>query len=115
MSALLALQKANDARQEIADIRRRINAGELTMVDLLEDPPECLLGFTVLDVARMGYARSSSWRSTPGIERLGHLAVRDGINLCMPLGKASLRTRRWVAVHIQWHKEGGRPVVGDMA
>jgi hypothetical protein len=99
-----ALDKANIARQEIKTLRTRITEGEVDLVDLLEDVPDCLESWTLIDVVR--FATPARRRATRQMQRLGRLALRDGINLLMPAGEASLRSRRWVAVHVNWHRPG---------
>jgi hypothetical protein len=105
--AVEALSLANRQRVEIAEPKRRIRCREITLVDLLEDPPGCIAEYGLIDVVRLGYQSGGRYKATPAITTLGRDAVRDGVNLLWPIGKASLRSRRWVAVHVVWcHARG---------
>ena len=94
-----ALAAANTRRHRLAELRRQARTGQAGLTGLLLDPPVELRDVLLVDVVRM----SRSQRMSSGIARLGRLAVRDGINLLIPLGQASQRTRAWVAEHACWH------------
>jgi hypothetical protein len=97
---LAALELANDKRTRRAELRRRLAAERGALREVLMDPPPELEGVPIIDVVRLAYG---SGRASKSIERLGRLAVRDRMNLLMPLGKASVRTREWTAEHAEWH------------
>src|SRR4051794_32507453 len=97
---IVALGMANERRREIADLRAKVKRGEITLSQLMADPPALLRAWPCFDVVRMTWSRP---RSGASLERLGRLAVRDGVNLLMPLGRTSQRTRAWIAEHAVWH------------
>lgn len=94
-----ALVRANDKRIARADLRARLVSERGSLADIMRDPPEVLADMALVDVVRLSYGK----RSAASLARLGRLACRDHINLLMPLGEASERTREWVAVHATWH------------
>ena len=93
-----ALNMANDKRARITELRHRIASNRAALDEVLLDPPEALERMAIADVVRLAYSQ----RSGAAMERLGRLALRDGVNLMMPLGRASLRSREWVAEHAAW-------------
>jgi hypothetical protein len=95
-----ALKRANDRRMGIARLREQIRRGEVTLAEILADPPDLIENWTCADVVRLQWSRRAS---TPAMERLGRLAVRDRVNLFMPMGRTSLATRAWVARHASWN------------
>lgn len=95
-----ALELANEKRLRIADLRRRIRTEHGALEDVLLNPPEELAGIPIIDIVRYAYDN----RPAKTAERLGRLAIRDGVNLLMPLGRASARTREWTAEHTVWHR-----------
>jgi hypothetical protein len=106
----LALKAATEQRMRISSIRRRARSGDLTLNELILDPPDELAHMPCVDVVRLTLR---SHHSTAGLQRLGRLAVRDGINLLMPVGGTSARTRAWIAEHADWHRpapNGGQTV-----
>src|SRR4051812_4057006 len=94
-----ALAAANDKRLRIAALRRRIISERGALQDVLRDPPDELADWPLIDVVRLSYGK----RTTVSMQQLGRLALRDGVNLMMPLGRASLRSREWLAGHASWH------------
>ena len=89
---------ADEKRMAIADLRRRVRAGEITLEELFCEPPAVLAEYTVADVLR--FPRSvGRYRASSSLTELGRLAVRDQVNLLVALGDASARTRAWAAEH----------------
>lgn len=83
----LSLVKRGEKRR----VRLALKNG-MPLADLLEDPPACMAGTPLFQLAM--------WRRGWGPNRLreiGLAAVRDGINLFVPVEMASQRTLRWVA------------------
>ena len=99
----LALERANEKRLAMADLRARLVSERGALADVMLNVPAELERMAIVDVVRLAYGK----RSARSIERLGRLAVWDGVNLLMPLGEASERTRRWVAERAVWHWTGG--------
>jgi hypothetical protein len=99
----LALEHAQTTRLEVVELRRRIRRGEVALVDLLDDPPACIHGMGLVDVLRFSYTGSGRARIPRRIESLGREAARDGINLLVPIERASMRTRRWLVVRASWY------------
>lgn len=100
-----ALRMANGRRMQLVELRRDMRAGRVTLAEIMVDPPDLLEHVACIDVVRMNYSRV---KATPWMERLGRLAVADGINLMMPLGRASARTREWIAENAAWHVKSCR-------
>lgn len=90
----VALANANAKRVAIAQMRKHVLAGRIDPGDLFLDPPEILAHRALIDV--MALARLDpligAWR-----EEIGKAAVRDGVNLLVPVGKASRVSREWAA------------------
>lgn len=92
----VATQLANQKRSDLRELKRHIRAGRVSMESVFTDRPECACHLPLIDV--MGLARVSrgakghAWR-----ERVGSLAVRDGVNLMVPLGRSSVRSREWAS------------------
>jgi hypothetical protein len=95
---MAALEVANSKRLRKAELRRRLVSERGALRDVLLDPPPEFAHMPIIDVVRL--AQTS--RAAKSLQRLGRLAVRDRVNLLMPLGSASLRTREWTAEHAQW-------------
>jgi hypothetical protein len=45
-----ALRRANDIRSERARLKERLRSGEMVIVDVLSDPPECVHTAKVMDL-----------------------------------------------------------------
>lgn len=87
---------SNIVRTELAGIYRDLRAGITTLDIVLADPPDALKRQLLIDVIRRG-TRSSSGRRGTSITLIGRQALKDGVNLMLPVDKASARTRAWVA------------------
>ena len=106
-----ALKNANAKRTEIADVRRRARRNPQFVVDTLMAPPECVHHITVLELLTM--ARVNGMRAD-AIEHVGGRAVEDDINLLVPLGRASTRTRYWACVNgLEWVQGRSRIVLPE--
>lgn len=100
-----ALESANQKRMAIKDVKAALRSGELSLESVLLSPPAELERFPIIDVVRI--ARGVSGQSAPSwFQRMGRLAAIEQVNLLMPLGDASLRTRRWVILWADWHRRG---------
>lgn len=93
-----ALALANGRRLEIRQLREQVSAGEVTLAELMQDPPAAIEHWACIDVVRLKWTR----RTNTSLEKLGRLAVRDGINLLLPMSRASKETRAWIAAHVTW-------------
>jgi hypothetical protein len=96
---MAALEVANSKRLRGAELRRRLASERGALREVLLNPPAEFQHLAIIDVVRLAYTRP---RASKSIERLGRLAVRDRVNLLMPLGAASVRTREWTAEHAEW-------------
>lgn len=86
------------ARGRRGEVRRQLRSGELPLGEAMASPPEPLLDAALIDVIR--WSRSNrSHGSRRSLEVIGRAALRDNVNLMMPLGRASERSRTWVAEH----------------
>lgn len=97
MSALDALATAQDRRMRMAQLRRDLRCNPQLLAEWMADPPELLLDVPLLDLVR--WTRSSRARSYTAITDLNGRAVRERVNLMMPLGRASTASREFVAEH----------------
>lgn len=79
-------------RSSKAEIKRRIRRSEITLRELLNDPPEVIHPVLLYDVLQ--------WQPYFGKQRLRAVnaaAMKAGINLALDVGSASRRTLEWVA------------------
>jgi hypothetical protein len=89
-----ALQRGNELRGRRAEAKRRLRSGDLSLADAMGDPPPEIAGMLLIDVIRaLGTSRRAS------LQDLGRMAIADRVNLMVPLGGASARSRAWVATH----------------
>src|SRR4051794_4625827 len=96
---MAALQTATERRVRIAELRRELTRDRTALRRVLADPPAELQNMAMVDVVRLAWGK----RSSPSLARLGRLALRDGVNLMMPLGEASVYTRAWMARNATWN------------
>lgn len=89
---LAGLERAHAKRSQISVIRQALRRGEITLEDVLLDPPEVLASVPLLDVLQMDRDRDT--RSTT-MWKLNGAAVQEGVNLMLPVGRASEQTRRF--------------------
>ena len=94
-----ALTEANAQRARQAQLRSDMIAGRLTLAEIMAQPPPDLARTMLIDVIRMMRSSVSARRSSPVMTRIGREAVAAGVNLLVPLGDASVRSRAWVAAH----------------
>lgn len=92
----IAAEESKRVRCEAAALRVKMRTSYHAAVEALMDPPECIRGRMVLEVIAM--TRSVGLRSDY-LTEVGREAVRDGINLTVRMGRASLRTRVWAVEH----------------
>lgn len=78
-------------RREMAEWRRGLVAGKLTMADLFDVRPECFAHRSVMEVLKM----RPGW-NTAALARLNRWAVFCGVNLAQPFGAADEETVEWV-------------------
>ncbi len=95
---LVALGMANESRMAKAGVKARLRSGSLSLADVMNDPPPELARALLIDVIRWTRSYGRGGRG-PAIEALGRHALRDHVNLMVPLGEASQRSRTWVAEH----------------
>lgn len=110
---LAALNNATRRRRELGEYRRALRSGAVSIEDAMLNPPEFLRDRLLIDVVRdlRGAGAGSATRS--GLAEIGRRAVRDGVNLLLPVGRASLATRAWVAAEATVKLTGPRvPGVG---
>ena len=91
-----ALRLANVIRLEVSAVKASLRSGALTLTDVMLDPPAVLADALLIDVIRWTRTKQRRPRS---IEEIGRRAVKDGVNLMLPVARASTRTRAWVAEH----------------
>src|SRR5262245_43998073 len=94
---LRALRAANHRRANIAELKRRLHRGELTLAELVLRPPEDARSYLVFEVLL--------WGSHCGPSRLQSLNARAlrrcEVNLAAPLGALTDRQRRWLAGELE--------------
>lgn len=86
---------AQQRRTQKRIIRQNLRTGQLTLTELMADPPIVMRNVTLADILQM--RRATTRAAHPSVMALGQRAMRDGINLLVPLGQASARSRAWVA------------------
>lgn len=92
------LSLANRRRAEVGEARAALRSGALPLEDVMADPPAALAAVALVDVIRWCRSTAPS-QGRPAVVQIGQQAVRDDVNLLVPLGEASARSRAWVA---QW-------------
>lgn len=91
-----ALNSANEKRAALAAIRVQLSSGQLTVADVMLDPPAALQDTPLIDILRMQRSRR---RNGLSLAIVGEEAIDANVNLLLPLGCASARVRSWVAAH----------------
>jgi hypothetical protein len=90
---LQALQLANARRSAVAELKARVRRGELTITEVVLDPPGDLRGYLLFEVLL--------WAPRVGrdtVRRLNGRALRRcELNLANELGALTDRQRRWLA------------------
>lgn len=98
-----ALALANWMRERRRDIRRLIHTqGADVLIAILDGREQSFERVPVIDIVRL-----ASPNARVNHARMNATAVRDSVNLMMPLGRASDRTIRWTIEYIREH-----PLVG---
>ena len=91
----VALEKAQAVRREKARLCREVRESPDAFRSLLLDPPAVLANVRLYELARM--TRRDRCNRGPAIEGLGRRALIARVNLMVPLGRASRRSREWLA------------------
>jgi acetolactate synthase regulatory subunit len=94
MRALGAL--SNAARTERSVIRRQLRMGETSLSVILRDPPQPMAKDPLFDVLKWVRHRGHRW-----LIDVNRRAILEGVNLAVPLGQASERSRRWLVEEIE--------------
>lgn len=87
----LSLDMANRARLERAKGKAGVRSGRVSLTEVLNEQPAELAKLSLWELVRL--------RPGLGVERCAQLnaaAIRAGINLALPLGRASAATRGWL-------------------
>ncbi len=92
-----ALRQANHIRRERADLKAAMRDGTVTLDDLLMTPHPAVVDTPLIDV--LLWRRRATRMQAPALARLGERAVRDRVNLLLPVGAASERVRAWCVVN----------------
>lgn len=92
------------AKRARRTVRSGLRSGEMTLRDVMRERPVELADAPLIDVIRMARVR----RNGPAVQEIGRRAVRDGVNLMVPLGKASTASRAWVATNGTYRLYGAR-------
>lgn len=87
-----SLRLANTQRRAQRDLKIALREGTIQFADLLAAPPPFLASVPIIDLIRWTRAKKG-----PSLVTIGRAAVRDGVNLMLPLGDASAHSRGWVA------------------
>lgn len=88
-----------EKRYARAELRRQLRRGAVTLADVMETRPPEAADYLLIDIIRWVYYAPRR----ANVEEIGRAALRDGVNLMMPLSRASVRSRAWVAVHGYQH------------
>jgi hypothetical protein len=89
--------RSSELRGERARVRAALRDGSLPIARLFEslDEYQCVHDMAVLDVLRLvRTGKNQRWEF-----EIGRRAITDGVNLLVPVGRASERTLRWATVH----------------
>lgn len=108
-----ALITANERKREVGRLRTRLKNNREFAEEILRNPPPEAARLAVIEV--LVHARSQKgWRSEC-LMQIGNRAVADRINLLVPLGRASERTREWAATEgLRWARDArGRTRSGE--
>lgn len=89
---------ANERRIALADLRGSCKLNPELLAVVLLDPPAVLHGHSVIDAVRI-LRGNRGGVAPPWLTTLGRNALRDQVNLLVPIGRASERTRMWIAEH----------------
>lgn len=95
---LNALDRANQARIEISQLRQALRRGDQDLPDILMDPPPCTQNMTLVDLVTLS---KHKYTNTYQLARLGKAAVSARVNLLMPMHRASLTSRKWLATYVR--------------
>lgn len=87
------------------EVRAGLRSGTLTLKEVMREQPEAITDLALIDIIRMTRCR----RNGPVMQEIGRRAVRDNINLMVPLGKASVSSRAWVARNGTYRLYAPRP------
>jgi hypothetical protein len=98
---LQALERAQHVRLVQAARKREAYQSPATVRAWLHEPPDDLRTAPLLDLIQ--WTRSRGRRRHPSIVHVNAEAVRAGVNLLVPLGRASQRSREWVSEHGMWY------------
>lgn len=89
-----ALAGATETRLALAQVKRDLASGRLTLEAAMSDPPPELSKALLIDVIRWTRGRNRSGKS---LAIIGREALDDGVNLMLSIASASPQTRAWVA------------------
>lgn len=96
----MTLGPAQERRWQRAILRREMRAGRLTLAEIFEEIPEHVLEMPLISVLELvpyiGYVR---------IAELNYEAIRRGINICLPCGALTDRTKQFI---IDWEQKRGK-------
>ena len=93
LQRMRALQRANEVRLARAQLKRRLSAGEISIAELLLDPPPEAIAWPVgeLLVSRRGWGAARSRR----------LLAAHQLNETRPIGQLTVRQRRLLIAELQ--------------
>ena len=94
--ARAALVKGNALRMEQARWRADLKSGRATMEDVLIERPACLQGLSLLRILSYG----KRW-GQKRVAVLNETAIRDDVNLALPLAWTDTRTQDWLIVALR--------------
>lgn len=79
-----------------AQVRKQLHERQITLVEIVEDPPVCMSRVLLPDLLKM-----EPWTGVTRINRLGRDASWAGINLFVTVGGMSNRTRGWLVEQLE--------------
>lgn len=88
---------SNHTRGQVADLRRGLRTGTIELADVLLHPPAYIAHMALVDVVDL----QASTRAAVRRANLGRDAVRAGVNLLQPVGRASLASRTWTVENVR--------------
>lgn len=95
-----ALAAMHDVKRDRGRLLRQIRAGDVTVNDLLLDPPECVRNMRAFEVVEWLAVTRRTARTR--VRRLNSAAMtaQPPVNLFRPLGQLTDRERSWLTEHI---------------
>jgi hypothetical protein len=94
---MAALERANEKRTEVSNLKQRVRSGELPVSEVVLNPPACFVPSRERRATPITVATVLSWQSYWGRTRAQRFLYRLGIPPELPLHHLTRERRRLVA------------------